>query len=144
MSVYSSVLRPAAQPSGISAQHPSGDAPDSYWRSLFLFNGYRFIVALLLLSVTALFGRQLTFGSLEFELFVYTAAAYVMFSLLCFVVIAARRHFHAQLGVQVSADIIFIAVLTFASGGISSGLGLLLLSGLAAARSRAVKLNMKG
>ncbi len=90
-------------------------------------------MALLLLSVTAIFGRQLTFGSTEFELFVYTAAAYVTFSLLCFLVIASRRHFHLQLGVQVSADIGFIVVLMFASGGISSGLGLLLLSGLAAA-----------
>ena len=34
---------------------------------------------------------------------------------------------------QVGADILFIVVLMFASGGISSGLGLLLLSGLAAA-----------
>src|ERR1035437_9960258 len=56
-----------------------------------------------------------------------------MFSLLCFVAIAWRRNFHLQLGVQVSADILFIVVLMFASGGISSGLGLLLLSGVAAA-----------
>jgi two-component system sensor histidine kinase PilS (NtrC family) len=115
--------------------HPalSAEPPDSYWRSLYFFNGYRFIIALLLLSVTAIFGRQLTFGSLDFELFVSMAVAYVMFSLLCFLVIASRRHFHLQLGVQVGADIVFIVVLMFASGGISSGLGLLLLSGLAAA-----------
>jgi two-component system sensor histidine kinase PilS (NtrC family) len=133
MSVYSSILRPAAHLPGIAPQRVPGEPPDSYWRSLFLFNGYRFIVALLLLSVTAIFGRQLTFGSTEFELFAYTAATYVTFSLLCFLVIASRRHFHVQLGVQVGADIVFIVVLMFASGGISSGLGLLLLSGLAAA-----------
>jgi two-component system sensor histidine kinase PilS (NtrC family) len=111
----------------------AADPPDSYWRSLFFFNGYRFIVALLLLSATAIFGRQLAFGALDFELFVYAAAAYVTFSLIFFVVIAWRRHFHLQLGIQVGADIVFIVVLMFASGGISSGLGLLLLSGLAAA-----------
>ncbi len=66
-------------------------------------------------------------------MFVYVAAAYVTFSLLCFLVIAWRRHFHLQLGIQVGADIAFIVVLMYASGGISSGLGLLLLSGLAAA-----------
>jgi len=32
------------------AQAAEGDPPDSYWRSLFFFNGYRFIVALLLLA----------------------------------------------------------------------------------------------
>jgi two-component system sensor histidine kinase PilS (NtrC family) len=106
---------------------------DSYWRSLFLFNVYRLIVALLLWSVAAIFGRQLTFGSLDFELFIYVAAGYVLFSLLCFAVIASRRLFHVQLGIQVGADIVFTVVLTYASGGMSSGLGLLLLSGLAAA-----------
>src|SRR5258705_5945471 len=114
MSVYSSILRPAGQISGLALQRMPGDPPDSYWRSLFLFNGYRFIVAFLLLSVTAIFGRQLTFGSAEFELFVYAAAAYVTFSLVCFLVIASRRHFHVQLGVQVGADIVFIVVLMFA------------------------------
>lgn len=111
----------------------SAEPPDSYWRSLYFFNGYRFIVALLLLAAIGVFGNTLSFGSLNFNLFVYVSVSYVMFSLLCFVAIAWRRNFHLQLGVQISADILFIVVLMFASGGISSGLGLLLLSGLAAA-----------
>jgi len=111
----------------------SAEPPDSYWRSLYFFNAYRFIVALLLLAAIGVFGNTLSFGSLNFKLFVYVSVSYVMFSLLCFVAIAWRRNFHLQLGVQVSADILFIVVLMFASGGISSGLGLLLLSGLAAA-----------
>jgi two-component system, NtrC family, sensor histidine kinase PilS len=111
----------------------SSEPSDSYWRSLYFFNGYRFVIALLLLSVTTIFGRELVFGSTNFELFVNVAAVYVIFSLACFLVIAWRRHFHLQLGIQVGADIVFIVVLMFASGGISSGLGLLLLSGLAAA-----------
>src|SRR3954466_4680838 len=114
MSVLSSVLRPALPGPRFDPRNLAPAPSDSYWRSLFLFNGYRFIVALLLLSVTAIFGRQLTFGSLEFELFVYTAASYVMFSLLCFLAIASRRLFHLQLGIQVSADIVFIVVLMFA------------------------------
>ena len=119
-----------------SAQNPllpPNEPPDSYWRSLHYFNGYRFIVALLLLGIAALFGNSLAFGSMIFELYVYVSAGYVMFSALCFLLIASRRRFHLQLGLQVSADILFIVVLMFASGGIPSGLGLLLLSGLAAA-----------
>jgi two-component system sensor histidine kinase PilS (NtrC family) len=111
----------------------SSEPPDSYWRSLYFFNGYRFVVALLLLVTIAVFGNTLLFGSLDFKLFAYVSAGYVMFSSICFLVIAWRRYFHLQLGAQVSADILFIVVLMFASGGISSGLGLLLLSGLAAA-----------
>lgn len=111
----------------------SNEPPDTYWRSLYYFNGYRFIVALLLLAVTAVFGNSLAFGSMDFELFVYVSAGYVMFSALCFLLIGSHKRFHLQLGLQVAADIIFIVILMFASGGISSGLGLLLLSGLAAA-----------
>ena len=112
---------------------PVAEPPDSYWRSLYFFNGYRAVVALVLLAAIAVFGKTLTFGSTDFDLFVSVSAGYVIFSVLCFMVIAWRRHFQLQLGVQVGADILFIVVLMFASGGISSGLGLLLLSGLAAA-----------
>lgn len=117
----------------LNPRAPESEPPDSYWRSLVFFNGYRFIVALLLLSVTVLFGDQLAFGSMDFALFVYVSAAYVMFSALCFLLIRWRRYFHLQLSLQVGADVFFIVLLMFASGGISSGLGLLLLSGLAAA-----------
>lgn len=124
------------QPPLQHALHPPAllnEPPDSYWRSLYFFNGYRFVVALLLLSVIAVFGNTLAFGSLDLKLYTYVSAGYVMFSVLCFLLIASRRYFHLQLGLQVGADIAFVVVLMFASGGISSGLGLLLLSGLAAA-----------
>lgn len=125
-------MQTAAQPA-FSLQLNSSEPPDTYWRSLLYFNGYRFIVALVLLAVTAMFGNRLAFGSMDFELFINVAVGYVLFSAFCFLLIAWRRHFHLQLGLQVTADITFIVVLMFASGGISSGLGLLLLSGLAAA-----------
>ena len=126
-------VQPESRPAALSVPAQSPEPPDSYWRSLLLFNGYRLVVALLLLATTAVFGDKLSFGSTDFKLFVIVSAGYVVFSLFCFAVIALRRHFNLQLGVQVGADILFIVVLMFASGGISSGLGLLLLSGLAAA-----------
>lgn len=129
----SSITQSESRQLELDLQGLSSEPPASYWRSLYFFNGYRFIVALLLLAAIGVFGNTLSFGSLDFKLFVYVSVSYVMFSLLCFVAIAWRRNFHLQLGVQVSADILFIVVLMFASGGISSGLGLLLLSGLAAA-----------
>ena len=47
-------------------------------------------------------------------------------------IIRAGRDFTLQLAVQVCADILFIVLLMYASGGIGSGLGLLLLASLAA------------
>jgi len=128
-----SVTQPEPRQPALNLPGPSSEPPDSYWRSLYFFNGSRFVVALLLLAAIAVFGNTLSFGSMDFKLFAYVSACYVAFSSFCFLAIAWRRHFQLQLGIQVYADILFIVVLMFASGGISSGLGLLLLSGLAAA-----------
>lgn len=109
------------------------EVPNTYWRLLYLFNGYRLIVALLLLGMVAVFGNQMSFGSVDFRLFVYTGTLYLIFSAACFLLISWRRYFDLQLGLQVTVDIVCIVVAMYASGGIGSGLGLLLLSGVAAA-----------
>ena len=111
----------------------AGAYPDSFWRSLLFFNVYRLIVAALLLTVVAVWGGTVPFGSLHLVLFVGAAGTYVLFSLACFALITMRWHFNLQLTLQIAADIGFIVILIYASGGISSGLGLLLLTTLAGA-----------
>ena len=108
-------------------------ASDAYWRSLFFFNAYRLVVAVVLLAAFLVFGDRLAFGSSNNALYLYFSAGYVVLSAVWFALIASRQHFHWQLGLEVGADILIIVVLMYASGGISSGLGLLLLSALAAA-----------
>lgn len=107
--------------------------PGSYWRSLFYFNTYRIAVAFLLLLATVLLGKSLLLGSWNQSLFITVSVTYVLFAAVAFATIAARPDFPVQLVVQVCADILFIVLLLHASGGISSGLGLLLLANLAAA-----------
>ncbi|HEX9684971.1 MAG TPA: ATP-binding protein [Burkholderiales bacterium] len=106
---------------------------EQFWRSLFYFNVYRLLVALLLLLSVAIWGSSLWFGSRDLALFVVADFAYILFSIACFVLISARRHFDLQLTLQVAADVLFIVLLIYASSGISSGLGLLLLTTLAGA-----------
>jgi len=107
--------------------------PDSYWRSLFYFNVYRLIVATLLL-VTAVVFSDSVFGSRNIQLYLYSSAAYIVFTLLFFITITSRRpDFNLQIAVHVGVDVLFITLFTYASGGVSSGLGLLLLASLAAA-----------
>lgn len=103
------------------------------WRSLFLFNVYRLAVGLVLLLAIVLWGENIMFGSQDRALFVLADVAYIVFSVVTFVTIGTRRQFNLQLTTQVIADIIFIVLVIAASGGISSGLGLLLLSTLAGA-----------
>ena len=110
----------------------TGEQPQPFWRSLRLFNGYRLFVAVFLLAIVTLWGNSLQFASRNLTLFGVTAALYVAFSVLCFGLGRLRWRFNLQITVQALADIVFIVVLMHASGGISSGLGLLLLATLAA------------
>jgi two-component system sensor histidine kinase PilS (NtrC family) len=110
-----------------------GRAPEAYWRSLQLFNGYRLAAALLLLFAVAFWGPTLQFGSRDMRLFLMSATGYAAFAIAMFAVIRTRERFTWQLAIQVSGDIGFVILLMYASGGLSSGLGLLLLTSLAAA-----------
>jgi len=115
------------------ATTPTGEHVEPFWRSLFYFNVYRLLVALLLLMTMAIWGTHLWFGSRDSTLFVVANVAYLVFSVACFVLISSRRRFNLQLTLQVAADVGFIVLLLYASSGISSGLGLLLLTTLAGA-----------
>jgi two-component system sensor histidine kinase PilS (NtrC family) len=112
---------------------PVGGHAEPFWRSLFYFNVYRLLVALLLLLSVAIWGNSLWFGSRDLTLFVVANVVYLLFGVACFVVISARRRFDLQLTLQVAVDVGFIVFLLYASSGISSGLGLLLLTTLAGA-----------
>ena len=126
-----SVARSAPWATGAPASR--GEFPEPYWRSLFYFNVYRLMVAVLLLMSVAIWGTNLSFGSRNLTLFIAAAAGYVVFGVACFALIGTRRRFNWQLALQVAADVGFIVILLYASGGISTGLGLLLLTTLAGA-----------
>ena len=112
---------------------PETTYPEAYWRSLFYFNIYRLIVATLLLITAAVF-EDSVFGSRSLTLFLYATVTYILFSVFSFATITSHRpDFAVQLGAQVVADVVFVTLLVYASGGVSSGLGLLLLASLAAA-----------
>lgn len=107
---------------------------DPPWRSLYYFNAYRLVVALLLLATVAVFGDALTFGSRNLPIFVSVCSGYLVFAIGCFALLDSRQpSFHVQLAFQVSGDILCVVLLTYASGGIGSGLVLLLLVSLARA-----------
>jgi two-component system sensor histidine kinase PilS (NtrC family) len=112
---------------------PARGHATALWRSLHYFNVYRLIAAALLLLMAAAGGPNLQFGARDYALFMLVAAAQCLCSLLWFLLIRARWRFQLQLGIQVFVDVGVVALLTYASHGIASGLGLLLLTTLAAA-----------
>ena len=111
----------------------NAEQPERFWRSLRYFNVYRCVLALVLATTPLLLRSELPFASTNPTLYTYVAALYVLFSGTCFVALRSRvPGFDLQLTLQVVGDIVFIVLLMVASGGISSGLGLLLLASLAA------------
>ncbi len=107
--------------------------PEVYWRSLRYFNLFRLSMAGTFSVAYALFGAINTFGAYYPSLFYATSITYVFFAILMIVPIDIRwPRFNLLLSAQVSADILFIVLLMHASGGIQSGLGLLLLGPLVA------------
>lgn len=112
---------------------PYGRVSETLWQSLHYFNLYRLIVAGVILLAHLILGERVILGQANPALFVTASIVYMLFGGVLMVTSHVRwPRFELQLSVQVLADVLLIAVLMFASGGIGSGLGLLLLITLAA------------
>jgi two-component system sensor histidine kinase PilS (NtrC family) len=108
--------------------------PESFWISLRFFNVYRMVVAALFLGITLFYDDTLNLGSHRLNLFRavsagYFTAAAVFHSLLR----NLRDLFNLQLSLHLGLDIVSITLLMYASGGIHSGLGVMLLIALTGA-----------
>ncbi len=122
---------PGEAPERLS-QYPAHIA-NTYWRSLQYFNLYRIIAALVLLLAHLLLSGRNAFGTFAPNLYVLASLFYILFCVgVVFTIQLRWPRFDLQLSVQVIADILLIAVLMYSSGGIASGLGLLILVTLAA------------
>lgn len=111
-----------------------GVRPDGYWRSLLFLNLYRLVVSALLLATWAIMSARPSWAEYDASLFGSTAAVYLLAGI--FSTIAAKLRwprFNRQLTLQVVGDILFITLLMYASGGVRSGFGLLLVIAIAAA-----------
>jgi two-component system, NtrC family, sensor histidine kinase PilS len=110
------------------------DYPDSFWVSLNYFNAYRLATAGVFLVVALIYGDTLNLGSHDLSLFIYTCLAYFLAaSLFALYLRKVKSHFDLQLTLHIVADIVAITLLMYASGGMRSGLGVMLLVSLAAA-----------
>ncbi len=106
---------------------------DDFWRSLLYFNIYRALVPVVMIAIW-MFDRKILFGSTHPQLFIWSMALYAVFAGVAFVGIRSRQpDFDTQLTAHAVADALFVMLAMHASGGISSGLGLLLLASQAGA-----------
>jgi two-component system, NtrC family, sensor histidine kinase PilS len=106
----------------------AAEEPDLGWRLLSTLNAFRLLIAAALLALFVAGGEQRIFGDRYPVLFWLTAAAYFAFAVASAYSLR-NRWFGAssQAVVQSLVDIVAIVTLMHASGGISSGLGGLLI-----------------
>jgi len=114
---------------------PAADFPPAeFWRPLFYFNLYRLFLAGFFVLLSAVFGSSLSLGAYHLKLFLGASALYLVMVMASFVLLRMRwPRFSLQLAGQIGGDIVVLTVISFASGGIQSNVGLLLLVSLAAA-----------
>jgi two-component system sensor histidine kinase PilS (NtrC family) len=99
---------------------------NSSWRALQIFSLYRFILAVSMVLVTQ-FQSSITFlGSSSPELFAVISYLLLGASILYFFATLQKAHFELQLQIQVVTDIFLFGFLMHASGGVASGLGMLM------------------
>lgn len=111
-----------------------GAATESFWKSLRYFNIYRAAVAVLFLAGDRVDPEMLNLGSGNPRLFMLTSAAYLALAIVFQLVLRrSRKYFNAQLTFHVITDVVALTLLTHASGGIPSGLGVMPLVSLAGA-----------
>lgn len=123
----------AAMPSALG--QPFADrVPESFWVSLKYFNIYRIAVVTVFLGSALSYHDELPLGQHSLAVFLYTCGAYLLaaclFQAAMFLV---RDRFNVQLSLHVFADIVAITLLMYSSGGIKSGLGVMLLISLTGA-----------
>jgi two-component system sensor histidine kinase PilS (NtrC family) len=109
---------------------PRERASESFWISLGYFNLYRIALATLFLTITVIYGDALNLGSHSLALFRTVCAAYLVVGIVFQVVLRTRQHFNAQLTLHAGLDVFAIVLLMYASGGMRSGLGVMLLISL--------------
>jgi two-component system sensor histidine kinase PilS (NtrC family) len=108
--------------------------PEAFWISLRYFNLYRMAVAALFLTLTVTYGDALNLGSHQLDFFRFVAAVYLVLGVVMHAVLRnLRDYFNEQLTLHAGLDVLALTLLMYASGGIRSGLGVMLLISLTGA-----------
>jgi two-component system sensor histidine kinase PilS (NtrC family) len=110
------------------------DEPELGWRVLITLNAFRLLISTALLLLFSVGSDPHFFGDAKPTLFAATAAGYLVFAILS--AVSLRQQWVPRVALattQLLVDIVAIVILMHASGGISSGLGGLLVIFIGAA-----------
>lgn len=113
---------------------PGDPSTVSFWRSLEFFSYYRLIIAGVMLGTIVFSSGTFHLGLQDPKLFFWASLGYLAVAIAGLAVLTQLQNaFNLQLTLQVVADVFFLTLLMYASGGTQSGIGMLLLVVLAGA-----------
>lgn len=98
----------------------------SSWRALQIFSIFRFLLSLTLIIAIQFQPESNFLGSDRPQLFNVVSITFMLVAIVSLITVYYRAHFNIQIQVQVLIDITLLTLLMHASGGISSGLGVLI------------------
>jgi len=108
--------------------------PGSQWHFLQYFNLYRLVIAIILVVMSTFFGSIFTFGPQQPEHFFLVSDLYLLCGVLLTLAASSRwPAYSIQLHLQILVDLACIFLLMETSGGILSGMGVLMTISLAVA-----------
>lgn len=108
--------------------------PAEHWRPLLLLNFYRVAIAILLLGIWLVMHERPSWDEYNADLFSLASTGYLLLAILATFSAKFRwPRFNRQLTLGITGDIAVITTLMYASGGVKSGFGLLLVVAIAAA-----------
>jgi two-component system sensor histidine kinase PilS (NtrC family) len=119
--------------SALGTQRPTASlSPDFVWRPLHYFNIYRLLLAGLFLVLVIWGDAPRPLGETNIALFRAAAVFYFLFGLSSAIAGHLRRpDFDTQVVLQIYVDIFTVSLFMHASGGVSSGFGMLLVVAIA-------------
>jgi two-component system, NtrC family, sensor histidine kinase PilS len=123
-----SLAHPDAPAEESSLSSPAEFPGEAYWRSLRYFSYYRLIVAGMFLGATVFSDGALNLGGENPPLFLWTCVVYLLAGVVGLWILKKwRQAFSMQLSLQVAVDILLLTLLLYASGGVGSGLAMMML-----------------
>ncbi len=119
----------------VNTQIQNADSTSAeFWRYLNYFNFYRLFLVVFIVAIAWVVDTQSLYGEVNGRIFLTTAWLYALSVLLSFVLLRQRWiRFYWQLAIMVCGDIVVLTVLAYASGGVLSSVGLLLMVSMAVA-----------